>query len=447
MGRRRESPAALRSSSAGRLLSSRTPAQEAVSAVWRIESAAITAALTRRTGDFALAEDLAQEAFAAALEQWPTTGIPARPGAWLQTVAQRRLVDHARRRAVEARVLPTLGRAEGAAPDMAEEVVDEMTMMLPGIDSPIDDKLRLLFLCCHPSLPRTTQVVCTLRFVGGLQTAEIARSLLAAESTVAQRLVRAKRTLRSEGARFEVAEDEDIAERLGSVMSIIYAIFTEGHAATSGDGWTRVELCHDALRLARRLQHFAPHESEVHGLAALLELQSARLPARADADGRPVLLDDQDRSRWDGLLTRRGLLAIDNAHAVLDAEPGPYLLQAVIATCHAVAGSTGDTDWSRIAATYDELYTLHSSPVVALNAAVARVRANGPERGLLELQDLAKDPLLAQYPYLYAALADTHERSGHAAEARDAYLTAARVATTAALRDLFTAKAGRLDLG
>lgn len=380
------------------------------------------------------------------MDQWPTSGIPARPGAWLQMVAQRRLAEHARRRSVEARVLPKVGRADETVSDMAEEVVDEMTMMLPGAVTPIDDRLRLLFLCCHRSLPRTTQVVCTLRFVGGLQTAEIARSLLAAESTVAQRLVRAKRTLRADGARFEVADDEDISERLGSVMSVVYAIFTEGHAATSGEGWMRVELCHDALRLARRPQHLAPRESEVHGLAALLELQSARLIARTDNQGEPVLLDDQDRSRWDGLRTRRGLVAIDSAHAVLDAQPGPYLLQAVIASCHAVAPSTAATNWRRIAATYDELYALHSSPIVALNAAVARVRADGPERGLLELQGLAKDPRLAQYPYLHAALADTLTRLGDIARAHDAYLTASRLATTTVLTELFADKAARLDL-
>lgn len=400
---------------------------DVVVAVWRIESARLTAALTRRTGDLALAEDLAADVFAIALEQWRTGRVPDRPGAWLMATAKHRLADHARRRSLGERKHTLYVAGSGEAYDPQEE---NLTM----IDTEVrDDELRLIFMCCHPALRREGQVALTLKTVGGLQTADIARAFLISESTAAQRIVRAKKQLTASGARFELPSEADVAERLATVLSVIYAIFNEGYAATSGDDWTRPELCSDALRLGSRLAALRPRAADVHGLLALMELQASRLPARLGVNGDPVLLDQQDRRLWDRLLIRRGLASLARAQ---DLGGGPYTVQADIAACHARADNVDDTDWPRIAALYVVLDHLTPSPVIKLNHAAAVVRADGPQAGLRCLDSLAGGAL-ENYPLYHVTRGDTLERLGRFAEAADAFIHAAANETNLPLRGVY----------
>lgn len=370
-------------------------------AVWRMESPRLIAALTRIVHDVGLAEDLAQDALEAALRQWPEAGIPDNPGAWLMGTAKHRAIDALRRQATLQRKATELGHdlalAERTAPDL-ESAIDDA-----AID---DDLLRLVFMCCHPVLSIDGRVALTLRAVGGLRTDEIARAFLDSESTVAQRIVRAKRTLSAAQIPFEVPQGADFDARLGSVLQVIYLVFNEGYAATSGDDWTRPALCEDALRLGRVLAGLVPDEPEVHGLVALMEIQASRMRARTDpATGAPIPLLQQQRGRWDWLLVGRGLAALERA----DSFPGPrapYTLQAAIAACHARARTPGDTDWSQIVALYDALTELTRSPVVELNRAVAVGMADGPAAGLELTDALVDEPALRSYHLLAAVRGD-----------------------------------------
>ncbi len=406
---------------------------DTVAAVWRIESARLTAALARRTGgDLALAEDLASDTFAAALRQWPVDGVPEHPGSWLMATARHRLVDHARRRTLGERKLALYAADQPDHHDAAEEV----TAM---IDDPVrDDELTLILMSCHPALSRENQIALTLKVVAGLQTAEIARAFLVSETTAAQRIVRAKRRLATAGARFELPGAADLQARLGVVLAVVYAIFNEGYASAAGEDWTRPELCHDALRLGRRVAALQPEHPEVHGLVALLELQASRLPARHSPDGTPVLLEDQDRRRWDRLLIRRGLEDLARAGEL---GGGPYTLQAEIAATHARATDVAATDWRRIAALYVVLRHLTPSPVLDLNHAVAVSRADGPAAGLERLAALAGSGSLQRYPLFHAARGDMLERLGRLPEAAAAFHRAAELETNQPLRAVFLRRA------
>jgi RNA polymerase sigma-70 factor, ECF subfamily len=383
-----------------------------IDAVWRIESARLIAGLARMVRDVGLAEDLAQEALVAALEQWPESGVPDNPGAWLMATAKRRAIDRLRRAEVHERKTRELehelelrGRAD--VPDQAA-----------GIDDPFDDDLlRLVFTTCHPVLSREARVALTLRLLGGLTTAEIARAYLVSESTVAQRIVRAKRTLSAARVPFEVPERSDLGERLASVLEVIYLIFNEGYAATAGDDLIRPELIEEALRLGRILAELLPKEPEVHGLVALMELQASRSRARTGPSGKPVLLLDQDRSRWDWVLVGRGLAALERAHSAGGAL-GPYTLQAEIAACHARARVADDTDWERIVALYDGLAQLMPSPVVELNRAVAVGMAFGPDAALDLVDALGSEPALRGYHLLPTVRGDLLAKLGRNEEAR-----------------------------
>ncbi len=387
-----------------------------VDAVWRMESARLIAALTRVTGDVGLAEELAQDALVAALESWPESGVPTRPGAWLMATAKHRAIDTFRRSQRLERKAADLGRElrEAEEPDWAaalDEVVE-------------DDLLRLVFISCHPVLSREARVALTLRLLGGLTTEEIARAFLVPEPTVAQRIVRAKRTLTAARVPFEVPAGADFAARLGSVMEVLYLIFNEGYSATAGQDWVRPALCQEALRLGRILAELTPGESEVHGLVSLMEIQASRLRARVTATGEPVLLTDQDRGRWDHVLVRRGLAALERAEQA--GRPlGPYGLQASIAACHARAGSVEDTDWARIAALYEALVELTPSPVVELNRAVAVSRAYGPAAGLELVDALVDVPALRGYHLLPSVRGDLLVQLGRRAEARAEFERAA----------------------
>jgi RNA polymerase sigma factor (sigma-70 family) len=383
-----------------------------VSAVWRLESARLVAGLTRMTHDVGLAEDLAQDALVAALERWPADGVPKNPGAWLMAVAKRRAVDHFRRAETLRRRTAELGR------DLEEVHVPDLDAAVDHIE---DDVLRLMFLTCHPTLPKESRTALTLRLVGGLTTKEIAHAFLVKEATVGQRISRAKATLR--GADFDLPTGAERQQRLGDVMSVVYLVFNEGYSATAGEDWTRPDLCHEALRLARMLGHLVPDEPEVHGLQALLELQSSRLHARTDADGSPVLLEAQDRRRWDQLLIRRGFTALDRAEG-LGKPVGPYVVQAEIAACHARARTAEQTDWPRIAELYDVLSGVAPNPVVEVNRAVAHGRAFGPEAGLALLDGLYDGPL-ARSHLLPAVRGDLLARAGRAQEASAAFREAA----------------------
>jgi RNA polymerase sigma factor (sigma-70 family) len=387
-----------------------------VDAVWRMESATIVAALTRVTGDVGLAEELAQDALVAALERWPDTGVPARPGAWLMATAKHRAIDAFRRSRRLADKTGELGRAlsDAEEPDWAaalDEVVE-------------DDVLRLVFIACHPVLSREARVALTLRLVGGLSTAEIARAFLTTEPTVAQRIVRARRTLTAARVPFEVPTGAEFTARLSSVLEVLYLVFNEGYSATAGVDWTRPDLCAEALRLGRVLAELTPREPEVHGLVALMEVQASRLRARTGPDGAPVLLLDQDRGRWDRVLIGRGLAALRRAEESGDAL-GPYALQASIAACHARAGSPEETDWARIAALYEALAELAPSPVVELNRAVAVSMAYGPAAGLVLVDQLADVPALRGYHLLPSVRGDLLGKLGRTAEARAEFERAA----------------------
>jgi RNA polymerase sigma factor (sigma-70 family) len=390
-----------------------------VDAVWRMESAKLIAALTRVTGDVGLAEELAQDALVAALERWPETGVPAKPGAWLMATAKHRAIDTFRREERLERKTALLGREleDADEPDWAaalDEVVE-------------DDLLRLVFISCHPVLSREARVALTLRLLGGLTTEEIARAFLVSEPTVAQRIVRAKRTLTAARVPFEVPTGPDFTARLGSVLEVVYLVFNEGYSATAGEDWVRPALCQEALRLGRILAELTPEEPEVHGLVALMEIQASRLRARVSPSGEPVLLPDQDRGRWDHVLIRRGLAALDRAgragkalgpYALQAKALGPYALQASIAACHARAGSLEDTDWARIAALYEALAELAPSPVVELNRAVAVSRAYGPAAGLELVDALTDVPALRGYHLLPGARGDLLVQLGRTDEAR-----------------------------
>jgi RNA polymerase sigma-70 factor, ECF subfamily len=406
-----------------------------IAALWRIESAKVVARLARLVGDVGLAEELAQDALVAALEQWPATGIPRNPGAWLTAVGKRRGIDHLRRQERFARKLAELGRQ---SPEAVEVDFDA------GLDDAIeDDLLRLVFTACHPVLSVEARVALTLRLLGGLTTEEIARAYLVPTATVAQRIVRAKRTLTEARVSFELPPRDALADRLGAVLEVLYLVFNEGYTATAGQDWVRPELCQDALRLGRSLASLLPDEPEVHGLVALMELQASRLRARVDAGGRPVLLADQNRARWDRLLIGRGLAALDRATA-LGRPLGPYALQAAIAAHHVRARTPEETEWGRIAALYDALAQVAPSPVVELNRAVALSFAFGPEAGLEVVDALLDEPKLATYHLLPAVRGDLLARLGRHAEARAELERAAALTRNEAERQLLADRAASL---
>ena len=401
------------------------PARAAVEAVWRMESARLIAGLTRLVGDVGDAEELAQDALVAALRQWPVEGVPANPGGWLMSTAKHRAVDQLRRRQNYRRKLEEVGRM--IDPEPADEP-----------DHIADDVLRLVFISCHPVLRTEGRVALTLRLLGGLSTAEIARAVLVPEPTVGQRISRAKRALR--GVPFELPPPAELPARLGSVLEVVYLIFNEGYAASAGAGWTRPELCADALRLARLVAALLPDQPEAHGLAALLELQASRLPARTGPDGAPVLLPDQDRRRWDRLLIRRGLAALARAQT-LGGDFGPYALQAAIAAGHARAITAAETDWPRIAALYRVLVEVSPSPVAELNRAVAVGMAAGPAAGLALVDALRAEPALVRYPHLPAVRGDLLARLGRTGEAAAEFARAAALTANDRERTLFLARA------
>ena len=390
-----------------------------IDAVWRIESAKLIAGLTRIVKDVGLAEDLAQDALVAALEQWPTSGVPDNPGAWLMAIAKRRAIDVLRRGPMLDRKHAEIGhdlesKQESPEPELAEALDDEVG----------DDLLRLVFIACHPVLSTEARVALTLRLLGGLTTDEIARAFLVAEPTIAQRIVRAKRTLSDAGVPFEVPRGDERAARLSSVLEVIYLVFNEGYSATAGDDWMRPQLCEDALRLGRILAELMPAEPEVHGLVALMEIQASRSRARTKPNGEPILLMDQDRSRWDRLLIRRGLAALERAER-LGATQGPYALQAAIAACHARAQGADDTDWQRIAALYFALAELTPSPIVELNRAVAIGMAFGPAAGLALVDTLTSERALENYHLLPSVRGDLLTKLGRFDEARAEFERAA----------------------
>jgi RNA polymerase sigma factor (sigma-70 family) len=408
---------------------------DVITTAWRQESATLVAALTRMTRDVGLAEDLAQDALVAALEQWPDGGVPRNPGAWLMTTAKRRAVDHFRRAETLRRKTDELGHR-----------LDAQEQDMPDLESQVDhiedDVLRLIFLCCHPALTPDSRAALTLRLVGGLTTGEIARGFLVAESAMGQRISRAKRTLTEAQAEFELPTGHERADRLDDVMAVVYLIFNEGYSATAGDDWMRPELCQEAIRLARMLAHLVPEEPEVHGLQALLEIQASRTNARTDADGQPVLLEDQDRSRWDQLLIRRGLAALERAE-VLAARGNPvgrYYLQAAIASRHARAATPEATDWKSIASLYDVLAEVAPGPVVEVNRAVAHGRAFEPGAGLAVLEAIPPDALAGSH-LVPTVRGDLLARLGRHEEAAAAFREAAALTRNNSERDLLTGRA------
>ena len=416
-----------------------TEVQQAIDAVWRIESAKLIAALTRLTGDVGTAEDLAQDALLAALERWPDSGVPDNPGAWLMATAKHRAIDLFRRNRRVDEKHELLGREldaerEGRAPDLDAALDDFIG----------DDLLRLLFICCHPILSTDARTALTLRLLGGLTTEEIARAFLVPVPTIQQRIVRAKKTLADAQVPFEVPRPDELPARLASVLEVVYLIFNEGYSATAGDDWVRPELCQDALRLARILQGLAPEEPEVHGLAALMEIQASRLRARVGPGGEPVLLLDQDRGRWDRMLIGRGLAALARAER-LGGALGPYALQAAIAACHARARTAGETDWPRMAALYDALARVTPSPVVELNRAVAHGMAEGPAAGLALADKLVTAAALKGYHLLPAVRADFLARLGRGGEARAELERAAAMTENRREKELLLARAARQE--
>jgi RNA polymerase sigma factor (sigma-70 family) len=415
-----------------------TEAHRAIDAVWRIESAKLIAALARITGDVGTAEDLAHDALLVALEKWPESGVPDNPGAWLMATAKHRAIDHFRRNRRIHEKHELLGHEldaerEGRTPDLDAALDDHIG----------DDLLRLVFTCCHPILSTDARTALTLRLLGGLTTEEIARAFLVPVPTIAQRIVRAKKTLAEAKVPFEVPRPDELSARLASVLEVVYLIFNEGYSATAGDDWVRPELCQDALRLGRILAGLAAAEPEVHGLVALMEIQASRLRARVGPSGEPVLLLDQDRSRWDRLLIGRGLAALARAEA-LGGALGPYVLQAAIAACHARAGTAEQTDWPRIAALYDALAGVAPSPVVELNRAVAHGMASGPAAGLAIVDALVKAAALKGYHLLPAVRGDLLAKLGRTEEARAELERAAALTENRREKDLLLERAGKL---
>ncbi len=412
----------------------------AIEAVWRIESARLIAGLARIVRDVGLAEDLAQDALVAALQQWPESGVPENPGGWLMGTAKHRAIDLLRRKAVLERKQEELGREleveqELAAPDIEAALDDDIG----------DDLLRLIFTACHPVLSTDARVALTLRLLGGLTTDEIARAFLVPESTVAQRIVRAKKTLAAAHVPYEVPHGPELAERLSSVLEVLYLIFNEGYAATAGDNWLRPALCEDALRLGRILAELAPDEPEVHGLVALMEIQASRSRARVGPSGEPVLLLDQDRGRWDHLLIGRGLAALERAEAF--GSSGAYTLQAAIAACHARARTPEETDWARIAALYEALARLMPSPIVELNRAVALSMAFGPATGLELVDTLTSEPSLKTYHLLPSVRGDLLAKLGRYEEARQELERAASLTRNAPEQKLLLERAAACARG
>ena len=418
-------------------------AHAAIDAVWKIESPKLIASLARMCRDVGLAEDLAQDALVAALEQWPKDGIPRNPGAWLMAIAKRRGIDHFRRNKLTDTKHEQVGyemqaRQEDAVPDFDTALDNELR----------DDMLRLIFTACHPVLSTEARVTLTLKLLAGLTTEEIARAFLSTETTIQQRIVRAKRTLTDKKVAYEVPSGPELNVRLASVLEVIYLIFNEGYSATAGDDWMRPALCEDAQRLGRVLTGLAPNEPEVHGLLALMEIQASRSAARVGPNGQPILLLDQDRRRWNQLLIQRGLAALARAERLAlsgvegrRAQRGPYTLQAAIAACHARARHADQTDWNRIASLYDELASTMPSPIVELNRSVAYGMAFGPERGLEIVETLLDDPQLAGYPYLPGVRADLLFKLKRFDEAKQDFLKAAELTKNAAQKALLLEKA------
>jgi RNA polymerase sigma-70 factor, ECF subfamily len=414
---------------------SATETHRAIDAVWRIESAKLIAGLTRLVGDVGLAEDLAQDALVAALERWPESGIPDKPGAWLMATAKHRAIDQLRRRKMLDRKHVQVGhemeiRQEASLPDLDAAIDNDIN----------DDLLRLMFMACHPVLSTEARVALTLRLLGGLTTPEIARAFLVPEPTIAQRIVRAKRTLAEAKVPFEVPRGSELQSRLSSVLNVVYLVFNEGYSATAGDDWMRPQLCEEALRLGRILASLTPGEPEVHGLVALMEIQASRLRARVGASGEPILLLDQDRARWDHLLIQRGLAALARAEA-LGGSQGPYALQAAIAACHARAPVAEATDWNRIAALYHELAQLTPSPVIELNRAVAVGMASGPAAGLELVDNLLSERALEGYHLLPAVRGDLLSKLKRHDEARAEFERAASLTKNARERELLLQRA------
>jgi len=412
-----------------------TDTHRAIDAVWRIESARVIAGLARIVRDVGLAEELAQDALVAALEQWPESGVPDNPGAWLMATGKHRAIDLVRRRERLERKQEELSREIEARPELAAPDLDA------AIDDDIgDDLLRLVFTACHPVLSTEARVALTLRLLGGLKTEEIARAFLVPESTVAQRIVRAKRTLAETHVPFEVPAKDELPARLSSVLEVIYLVFNEGYSATAGEDWMRPALCEDALRLGRILAELVPNEPEVHGLVALMEIQASRSRARVGPSGEPVLLLDQDRGRWDQLLIHRGFAALERAEK-LGGGVGPYALQAAIAACHARARTPEETDWGRIVALYDALAQLAPSPVVELNRAVALAMAFGPAAGLELVDELTSEPSLEGYYLLPSVRGDLLAKLGRFDEAHAEFERAASLTQNARERRLLLERA------
>ena len=413
----------------------------AIDAVWRIESPRLIAGLARMVHDVGFAEDLAQDALVAALEQWPASGVPDNPGAWLMAIAKRRAIDQFRRNS----------RLQQKHQELARELETEHEGFAPEVDKSLDDDvgddlLRLIFTACHPVLSMEARTALTLRLLGGLTTEEIARAYLVPEPTIAQRIVRAKRTLAAKNVPFEVPSGPQLAVRLASVLEVVYLIFNEGYTATAGEQWTRPTLCEDALRLGRILAQLAPKEAEVHGLVALMEIQASRMRARVDANGQPVLLLDQNRGRWDRLLIRRGLAALEQAE-LLGGEAGVYTLQAAIAGCHARAANPADTDWAEITRLYASLSEVAPSPVVELNRAVAVSMAFGPARGLEIVDVLTQEPTLRSYHLLPSVRGDFLAKLGRYSEARPEFERAAELTQNARERELLLGRAAACSEG